>query len=123
MTPTIKHEIESTLLSLKEDALAATQRSDGNFYRDYLADNAIAISPHGILSKDAIVQQMGSGRSSFKSSKIEDTRAIVLTEETGIVTYKATFGSQPPVFVTTVYAKVDGVWKGVIYQQTPLNQK
>lgn len=82
--------------------------------------------PFGIFDKNAIVQQMGSANSNFKSSRIDDTRAIVLTPESGIVTYKATYekGDKKAfeVFVTTVYAKVRGEWKGVFYQQTPIEK-
>jgi Domain of unknown function (DUF4440) len=78
----------------------------------------------GIFDKEAIVQQMGSANSQFKSSGIDDTRAIVLTPESGIVTYKATYTKDDQttfqVFVTTVYAKISGAWKGVFYQQTPI---
>lgn len=117
-------DIKSILLSLKEQALEATKQADATFYTHYLDDSAIAIVPFGIFNKNAIVQQMGSSNSQFKSSRIEDTRVIVLTPESGIVTYKATYtkegGMSSVVFVTTVYAKINGVWKGVFYQQTPM---
>ncbi len=121
--------VESVLISLKEQVLEATKKGDADFYKNYLDDSAIAIVPFGVFNKDAIVQQMGSGKSLFKSTSIEDTRAIVLTPESGIVNYKAnyesfvnnektTFSS----FVTTVYAKINGQWKGVFYQQTPMQK-
>jgi hypothetical protein len=112
-------EIERELLALKDRALAATQNRDGAFYEDYLDDDAIAVTPHGVFGKRAIIQQMSASDSSFKSTAIEDTRAIVLTPESGIVTYKATFGARS-VLVTTVYVKKPGGWKGVFYQQTPV---
>jgi hypothetical protein len=117
-------DIKSILLSLKEQALEATKNTDAEFYEDYLADNAVAIVPVGVFNKKSIVEQMGSKNSFFKSSKIEDTKAMVLNPETGIVTYKATYQkpdkSEYQVFVTTVYAKIKNNWKGVFYQQTPL---
>lgn len=121
--------VESILISLKEQALEATKKGDADFYQNYLDDSAIAIVPFGVFNKDAIVQQMGSGKSLFKSAGIEDTEAIVLTPESGIVTYKANYESFAnnekttfSVFVTTVYAKINGQWKGVFYQQTPLQK-
>lgn len=119
--------VESILLSLKDRALEATKNSDADFYQSYLDDNAMAIVPFGVFDKEAIVQQMGSVNSQFKSSRIDDTRAIVLTPESGIVTYKATYEKQDSdiiseVFVTTVYAKINGDWKGVFYQQTPIEK-
>ena len=117
-------DVKSVLLLLKEQALEATKNADANFYENYLDDSAIAIVPIGIFDKKAIVQQMGSANSQFKSSQIDDTKAIVLTPESGIVTYKATYikadQTSFEVFVTTVYSKINGVWKGVFYQQTPI---
>ena len=116
--------IKSELLSLKDQALEATKNADANFYENYLDDSAIAIVPFGVFDKKAIVQQMGSPNSQFRSSRIDDTKAIVLTPGSGIVTYKATYTREDQstfeVFVTTVYAKVNGEWKGVFYQQTPI---
>jgi hypothetical protein len=116
-------DIKSILLELKEEALNATKNADADFYNTYLDDNAIAVVPVGVFDKKAIVSQMGAANSMFKSSKIEDTRAIVLTDKSGIVTYKAFYNTEKgesAVFVTTVYAKVNGAWKGVFYQQTPI---
>jgi hypothetical protein len=119
---------ESILLSLKDQALEATKNADGNFYQHYLADHAMAIVPFGVFDKKAIIQQMSAANSAFKSINVDDTKAIVLTPESGIVTYKATYpekekNSTFEVFVTTVYSKIDGEWKGVFYQQTPLKKK
>ena len=116
--------VESILLSLKEQALEATKNADAVFYENYLDDSAMAIVPGGIFNKKAIVAQMGSANSQFKSVDVNDTRAIVLTPESGIVTYRATYEkedkTQFEVFVTTVYAKTNGRWKGFFYQQTPI---
>lgn len=121
-----KDNVATTLLALKDKALSATQRGDAEFYRDYLADDAIAIVPVGILGKEQIIRAMSDGKGAFKSRSITDTQAIVLSSDSGVVTYKATFerpGSPEELFsmfVTTAYAKIDGEWKGVLYQQTPL---
>ena len=119
-------DIKSILLALKDQALEATQKADADFYQHYLDDRAIAIVPFGVFDKKAIVEQMGSGHSPFKSVRIDDTQAIVLTPESGLVLYKATYQQQDKtlfeVFVTTVYARIKGEWKGVFYQQTPLQK-
>lgn len=117
--------VQEILLALKDQALEATKNNDGEFYRNYLADDAVAIVPFGVFNKEAIVKQMASSESQFKSVKIEDTQAIVLTPESGVVTYKATFeaaqvANQLTAYVTTIYTKRDGKWQGVFYQQTPM---
>lgn len=120
-----RENAKDELLSLKEQALEATKRKDGEFYRHYLADDAVAVVPFGVFDKEAIIKMM-SGDSPFRSLEVSDTQVIELTPETGIVTYRASFktggDAQSTVFVTTVYAKIKGEWKGVFYQQTALQQ-
>jgi len=124
---TTQENVEAELLHLKEQALEATKRKDGAFYRNYLADDAIAVVPFGIFNKEQIVDLMA-GDSPFRSLQVNDTQAIVLTPDSGYVTYRATFpanGDKPAssVFVTTIYKKINSEWKGVFYQQTPLPQR
>ena len=115
--------IEAKLLALKDAALAATKRADGAFYRGYLADDAVAVVPAGIFDKEQVVSAMAQG-SAFRSRNVQDVRATALSPESGLVTYRATFegrdGKLSEVFVTTVYERREGVWQGILYQQTPL---
>jgi hypothetical protein len=120
-------EIDEILLSLKDKALEAMIKGDGDFYRSYLAESAIVVLPHGIFNKEAIVRQMSSGISSFCNSRTSDTRVFILNNETGVITYRATFEKSEgeeksfyPFFVTVIYAKINGRWQGVFYQQTPI---
>jgi len=119
-------DVAAELLELKTAALAATTAADGEFYRGYLHDDALAITPYGVFDKEAIVAQMSSPQSSFASDAIDDTRAVVLTDDSGVVTYRATYPPNAPgekprvVFVTTVYKRFADGWKGLLYQQTPL---
>jgi hypothetical protein len=115
----LMEDIEATLLTLKDQALAATRDRDQDFYGGYLADDAVAILPAGVFDKAAVVAALSSARVPFQSSKVEDTRVMVLGPDAGVVTYRATLASGQ-VFVTTVYARRNGLWKGVLYQQTPL---
>jgi hypothetical protein len=115
-------DIETTVRSLKElkdQALAATRDRDQDFYRGYLADDAVAVLPAGVFDKAAVVAALGAAQVPFQSSKVEDTRITVLGPDAGVVTYRAHLASGE-VFVTTVYARRHGTWQGVLYQQTPL---
>jgi len=115
-------EIEAVLLALKAAAIRANEKGDVSFYAEYLADDAIGVTPQGVFDKQQILAALKSG--GFKSTKVEDTRAFALSDDAGMVTYRAWFeiGGAPAreVFVSTLYRRyVDG-WKGVFYQQTPL---
>jgi hypothetical protein len=113
--------VEQELLELKDLALEATRNRDTAFYREYLADDAIAVVPAGTFNRDQIVEAMGSGV--FQSSAIDEERAIPLGSDAGMVTYVATFGNGTEArraFVSTVYRRLAGTWRGVFYQQTAL---
>jgi hypothetical protein len=122
----VESEIEAALLALKSYAIRATEKGDTAFYADYLADDAIGVTPFGVFNKQQILEGMKDGKS-FKSSKIEDSRAVALGEDAGLVTYRATFETEgrPPTefFVSTLYRRFEDGWKGVFYQQTPLPAK
>ena len=111
-------EIRAELLALKDAALAATKRSDGAFYADYLDPQALAVLPVGILDRDAIVQAMGAAQPQLRAESIDDVRAVVLSEDCGVVTYRAGYPSGT-VLVSTVYLRRPEGWRGVLYQQTP----
>ena len=115
-------EIEAVLLALKATAIRANEKGDVSFYAEYLADDAIGVTPHGVFDKQQILAALKTG--GFRSTRVEDTRAFVLSDDAGMVTYRAWFatpdGPARPVFVSTLYRRyVDG-WKGVFYQQTLL---
>ncbi len=112
-------DVEEQLLGLKSEALEATGRHDGEFYDRYLSDDAVAITPYGVFGRQAIIAQMSSPASAFASTGTDDVRAFVLSDASGVVTYRAHYPSGD-MMVTTAYRLEDDGWKGVVYQQTPL---
>jgi hypothetical protein len=122
----IMEDVTAVMIELKEQALEATKKQDGQFYEQYLADTAIAVAPSGVYHKDDIIQLMSAPNPHFKSIAIKDTKTIVLSAESGMVTYIAVYENvstkqQVEMFVSTVYAKIHHEWKGVFYQQTLLD--
>lgn len=122
-TDPYESEIEAVLLALKAAAIRANEKGDVAFYAEYFADDAIGVTPQGVLDKQQILAMLRSG-GGFRASKIEDTRAIALSDDAGMVTYRAWLeNSEWPareVFVSTLYRRYADGWKGVFYQQTPL---
>ena len=71
-------DVTAALLDLKDQALAATKTRDQDFYRGYLADDAIAILPAGVFGKEAIIAALGAPTVPFQSSEIKETNVVVL---------------------------------------------
>ena len=115
-------EIEAVLLALKAAAVRATEKGDVAFYAEYLAEDAIGVTPQGVLNKQQILALLKNG--GFKNLKVEDTRAIALSDDAGMVTYRAWIETPEwparEVFVSTLYRRYADGWKGVFYQQTLL---
>jgi hypothetical protein len=115
-------EIEAVLMALKAAAIRATEKGDVAFYAEYLAADAIGVTPQGVFDKQQILASLRNG--GLKSTRVEDTRAIALSDDAGMVTYRAWFetpeGLSREVFVSTLYRRYADGWKGVFYQQTPL---
>jgi hypothetical protein len=121
-TDPYESEIEAVLLALKAAAIRATEKGDIAFYAEYLSEDAIGVTPQGVFNKQQILA--GLKDRGFKSSRIEDTRAIALSDDAGMVTYRAWIETAEwparEVFVSTLYRRFGDGWKGVFYQQTAL---
>jgi uncharacterized protein DUF4440 len=113
------------LLRLKQAALDASARLDGDFYDAYLADGARALTPAGVATKAQVVAAARVG--GFRCVRVDDTEVDLLCADVGVVTYRATFalpaGETVDMLVSTVYRRDGGGWKGVLYQQTPVSAK
>jgi hypothetical protein len=119
------NDVKRALLALKDAAIRATAEQDVAFYANYLSDDAVGVTPFGVFDKQQILRGMEDGRS-FRSRRIGDTRAVVLGEDAGLVTYRATFETadgETEFFVSTVYRRFADGWKGIFYQQTPLPKR
>ena len=80
---------------------------EAHFYDQYLSDEAVAITPHGVFDRQAIIAKMSSPASTFASTGTDDVRAFVLSASSGVVTYRAHYPSGD-VIVTTAYRLEDG---------------
>ncbi|HTU68169.1 MAG TPA: nuclear transport factor 2 family protein [Steroidobacteraceae bacterium] len=115
-------EIEVVLLALQAASVRALERGDTVFYAEYLADDAICVMPEGVLTKQRVLAMLKDG--GFRASKIEDARAIALSDDAGMVTYRASIeapgAAAREMFVSTLFRRYEEGWKGVFYQQTVL---
>jgi hypothetical protein len=118
-------DVQRELAALTEEALRASAENDRTFYDGYLASDATAVLPIGVVTKSQVLGSMQGERAPFAAKRVEDTNIRALGSDAGIVTYRAIYdrdGREVSVMATTVCERQDGVWKGVHYQQTPLAQ-
>ncbi|MDQ0465608.1 ketosteroid isomerase-like protein [Caulobacter ginsengisoli] len=116
-------DVQRELATLTKEALRASAENDRAFYDGYLAPDATAVLPVGVMTKSQVLGSMQGERAPFAAKRIEATHIRALGSDAGIVTYRAIYerdGREVSVMATTVCERRDGVWKAVQYQQTPL---
>lgn len=117
----------TVLIDLENQAWAALKNGDADFYRNYLSENVFAISASGILERDDLIEQAAEKRSPVQGYRIENPRVSIMTKDTAFVTSRATFAVKQggkdvnfSIYSTTVYARINGEWRAVLLQQTPV---
>ncbi len=94
----------------------------GDYYREHLTDDAVMAFPFGVLTRKVTIQAMESAPP-WSTYEIEDTRVVELTEDSGMVVYRATAqraGEEAySAVVSSTYVRRDGVWKLAFHQQSP----
>jgi hypothetical protein len=119
-------DIKQTLVDLAQKAWDANIKEDAEFYRSFLIDEAVGVNNFGIIDKASLVKQMEQHSSMpFTKVSMEDPKVIVLNPESALLIYKATIHAvkdgKELVFsdyVTTVFVKRDGKWKGAFQQHS-----
>jgi hypothetical protein len=118
-TMTVEEELEQQERILWE----ATARSDGDYYRANVTDDALFVFPYFVMDKarcaDAV--DASGGWSSFA---MDEPRVVRFGENAGIVVYRATAqqgdGDPYVAYMSTAYVRRDGSWKVAYHQQTPV---
>ena len=119
--------ITDTLLDLEEQMWRANREGDGAFYARMLRDDALAVSPYGVMGKAQAVPLITANQNPYVKTDLSEQKVIELDENNALITYKvavtALVDGSPVDFVaygTSVYTREDGGWRSVFYQQTAL---
>jgi ketosteroid isomerase-like protein len=115
------------LLGLEEKMWAANRAGDAGYYAKALRDDSIVVSRYGVMDRAAIIQGIGENRVPYIGSTITEPRAIGLTPDSALITYRvhveALRDGQPMAFdtlATSIYVREDGGWKNAFHQQSAL---
>jgi hypothetical protein len=100
-------------------------KGDADFYRRQLTDKAVMVFPEpaGVLTRDKILEAIASAPR-WAEARIDEPRIVDLTQESALVTYKATARRESDTkdyvaLVSSVYVNQDGSWKLAFHQHTP----
>lgn len=111
-------DLIAVLLDLEQRAWKAADTRDMEFYRDYLAPEALVVSPRGIMDREGILRDLVENPNELPEYAIMDPRVVSLGEESAVLAYTVSFGGQT-FYVSTVYARDRGRWRAAFHQRTP----
>ncbi|MCD9623973.1 nuclear transport factor 2 family protein [Rhabdothermincola salaria] len=118
--------IEDEVLGLERDgwvALSSGGEAAATFYGEVLADEVCFLLPGGMVIDDRAELVRSMQDAPWTSFEFADERVLVLGDASAVVAYRATAqrdgGSYTALF-TSSYRRVDGRWRLVVHQQTPV---
>lgn len=119
------NELTEELLDLERQLWDANLAGDGATYAELLRDDAVAVSPWGVLDRDAAVAGITANRNPYTAYQLADPISVSLSPDAAILTYRAevhgTSDGGPfthTVYATSAYAREDGRWRPAFHQQT-----
>jgi uncharacterized protein (TIGR02246 family) len=120
-------KLQDELLAQEEKLIRAINAKDKTAIAKLLADEAMSItSSRGRQTTEEVIAALE--RLSFPDHKISEPKAISVTPDVAILTYKfsSTGGAAgqrrttTTAYATSVWRKRDGQWRSVFYQETPM---
>jgi hypothetical protein len=122
--------LESDLVAMEKASWIAWKSHDAKFFADFLSEDHVEVHGYGVTGKTEVIAGVGGTACVVESYALQQFRFRRISPEAALLVYRAeqktTCGGNPvpsPVWATSVYAKRNGRWVNVLYQQTPLPQK
>ena len=118
--------LKTTLVDLEMRSWQAWKDRDGRYFDGFLSDDHIELGASGRASKSQVVNFVGSPICVVKSYSVTDMKMTQLNDSTALLTYHVaqdtTCNGQAvpsPAWTSSLFAKRNGKWLNVLYQQTP----
>lgn len=119
-------DVRQELLALEREGWDSLCSGDGaDFYGRRMTPDAVMVLAHGFaLDRDAVIASLDEAPP-WHEYAITDERLVAIDDDTAVLVYagRASRGDGGPPFhalMSTLYTRVDGVWRIGLYQQTPV---
>ena len=118
---------EDKLVQIEKQLWEAWKNNDTKPFQQNLADNAVGVSPRGVMEgSQKLMQDLTSGNCQVSSYSLEDTKVTWIDSNTALLTYKGNQDATceghklpPSVYASSIYVKKGSSWKGMFHQETP----
>jgi ketosteroid isomerase-like protein len=129
MSAAAQDKLQDTLVAQERKLIDAINRKDTAAISELLADEAMSITSRGKQTTKEIIKSLET--LSFSKHQISEPKAISVSPDVGILTYKFSWtggvtGQAPAttaVYATSVWRQRDGKWRSVFYQETPIGAR
>jgi hypothetical protein len=111
-------DLLTVLSDIEKRAWKAADTRDVKFYREYLAPEALVVSPWGVLDREGILRDLVENPNEFPEYTIMDEKVVPAGEGGAVLAYTVSLGGQT-LYVSTVYARSGGRWRAAFHQRTP----
>ena len=120
-----QEDLETEITEIEKSLWEGWKNQNGKVCEEHCAENMIQVGRHGIsIGKIKILESMSSG-CDVKSYSLSDLKVHRFTNDTVIVSYKASQDAvcsgnilPPVVYVATTYVKQGDKWMWACYQET-----
>jgi hypothetical protein len=117
--------LETDLVALEQASWVAWQGHDAKFFAGFLSEDHVEIHSSGVVGKAEVVGAVGGTACTVESYALSQFRFRRVSPDAALLVYRAeqktTCNGTPvpsPVWASSVYARRDGRWVNVLYQQT-----
>lgn len=111
-------DLLAVLLEIEKRAWKAADTRDVTFYREYLAPEALVVTPFAVLDRDGIIRDITENPNELPAYTITGPRVVPLGQESAVLTYTVSLDGQT-LYVSTVYARDGDRWRAAFHQRTP----
>ncbi|WP_317064242.1 nuclear transport factor 2 family protein [Methanoculleus caldifontis] len=115
-------DLLAVLCDIENRAWKAADTRDAGFYREYLAPEALIVTPFGVLNREEIIREIAENPLELPAYALSDERVVPLGEENAVLVYTVSLGGHT-LYVSTVYARNKGRWRAAFHQRTPAVQE
>lgn len=129
-SPLAAQDVDKTLLAQEKKVLEAIKTKNKKVLKELLGEQAYAVTVHdGRRAADANLSFLDGV--TIEEQSLSDVKAVAVSKDVAILTYvykwKGTFKGKAheakPVYATSVWARREGKWKSIFYQETPIKAK
>ncbi|MCA9101264.1 MAG: DUF4440 domain-containing protein [Planctomycetales bacterium] len=118
--------LQETLLDLEKQVIEAIKRKDKPALKELLSEESFAVTSYG--GRQTGAEMLGTlDDVTLTDYSVDDVKLVEISDGAAMLSYQFTWsgggsgltGQSTTVYATSVWARRDGTWRSIFYQETP----